>query len=267
MLAGRAGIEVVIIDQERPEDNPCQLVREIRGAHPQLPILVTMSGQPAEIGTELVRAGATDFISKPLERDRIVQSLRLATEREATPGDLRPLSEELRIPQRFEDMIGTDRDFRKALARAAKAARSQRHVIVQGEIGTGKDMLLRAMHSASPRAGSRLEILRVRSHSGAALDSELFGHAAGAFPGAFGHKVGAIERSDGVMSEQLGIECRSRMRADPKDFEARARTRRSGMHGPQEYVLARADFPMHDHVTLASRRLCGPGKRLAEIAV
>ena len=56
MLAGRAGIEVVIIDQERPEDNPCQLVREIRGAHPQLPILVTMSGQPAEIGTELVRA-------------------------------------------------------------------------------------------------------------------------------------------------------------------------------------------------------------------
>ena len=197
MLAGREGIEAVLIDQERPEDDPCQLVREIRIAHPQLPILVATSGQPPEIGTELVRAGATDFISKPLERDRIVQSLRLSTEREATPGDLRPLSEELRIPQRFEDMIGTDRDFRKALARAAKAARSQRHVIVQGEIGTGKDMLLRAMHSASPRAGSRLEILRVRSHPGAALDSELFGHAAGAFPGAFGHKVGAIERSDG----------------------------------------------------------------------
>jgi DNA-binding NtrC family response regulator len=196
-LVGRVGLEAVLIDQERPEDNPCELVRAIRAAHPQLAILVATSGQPAAIGTELVRAGATDFISKPLERDTIVKSLRLAMGREATPGELQPLSEELRIPQRFEDMIGTDRDFRKALARAAKSARSQRHVIVQGEIGTGKDMLLRAMHAASPRAGSRLEILRVRSHQGAALDSELFGHHPGAFPGAFGRKVGALEKSDG----------------------------------------------------------------------
>lgn len=94
-------------------------------------------------------------------------------------------------------MIGTDRDFRKALARAAKSARTQRHIIVQGEIGTGKDMLLRAMHAASPRAGSRLEVVRVRSHPGAALDSVLFGHHPGAFPGAFEHKVGALEKGDG----------------------------------------------------------------------
>lgn len=197
MLASRTRIEAVLIDQEQPEDNACQLVKEIRAAHPQLPILVATSSQPAAIGTELVRAGATDFLSKPLERDRIVQSLRLATGREATLGELQPLSEELQIPQRFEDMVGADRDFRKALARAAKSARSQRHVIVQGEIGTGKDMLLRAMHAASPRAGSRLEILRVRSHPGPALDSVLFGHHPGAFPGAFEHKVGVLEKSDG----------------------------------------------------------------------
>jgi DNA-binding NtrC family response regulator len=196
-LTNRAGVEAALIDHDQPEEDPCHLVREIRTARPDMPIIVVMTDQSAEIGAELMRAGATDFLTKPLERDRIVRSLRLATGREATPGELQPLSEELRIPQRFEDMIGTDPDFRKALARAAKAARSQRHIIVQGEIGTGKDMLLRAMHAASPRAGARLEALRVRSHAAAALDSALFGHHPGAFPGAFERNVGALEKGDG----------------------------------------------------------------------
>ena len=197
ILIDRTGVEAALIDYDQPEQDPCSLVREIRTARPEMPIIVVVTGQSAAIGAELMRAGATDFLTKPLERDRVVRSLRLAAGREATPGELQPLSEELRIPQRFEDMIGTERDFRKALARAAKAARSQRHVIVQGEIGTGKDMLLRAMHAASPRAGARLEVLRVRSHPVAALDSALFGHLPGAFPGAFEHKVGALEKSDG----------------------------------------------------------------------
>ena len=122
MLAGRTGIEAVLIDQEQPEDNACQLVREIRAAHPQLPLLVATRSRPAAIGTELVRAGATDFLSKPLERDRIVRSLRLATGREATPGELQPLSEELRIPQRFEDMIGTEEINRLPLANQERLA-------------------------------------------------------------------------------------------------------------------------------------------------
>ncbi len=98
----------------------------------------------------------------------------------------------------FESMIGAAPNFRKALAVAAKAARGHGPVLIEGETGSGKEMLIRAMHAASPRAKSPLRIVNVGGLPANSIESALFGHEKGAFPGAFDRQIGALQHCDGA---------------------------------------------------------------------
>jgi DNA-binding NtrC family response regulator len=97
----------------------------------------------------------------------------------------------------FDSMIGTAPPFRDALAKAAKAARGHGSVLIEGESGTGKEILIRAMVAASPRAKAPLRIVNVRSVPAHSIESVLFGHEKGAFPGAFDRQVGVLQHCDG----------------------------------------------------------------------
>lgn len=98
----------------------------------------------------------------------------------------------------FESMIGASPNFRKALAVAAKAARGHSPVLIEGESGSGKEMLIRAMHAASPRARMPLRIVNVGGMPANSIESVLFGHEKGAFPGAFDRQIGALQHCDGA---------------------------------------------------------------------
>jgi DNA-binding NtrC family response regulator len=98
----------------------------------------------------------------------------------------------------FESMIGAAPNFRKALAVAAKAARGHGHVLIEGESGTGKEILVRAMHAASPRAKLPLRIVNIGGMPANSIESVLFGHEKGAFPGAFDRQIGALQHCDGA---------------------------------------------------------------------
>jgi DNA-binding NtrC family response regulator len=98
----------------------------------------------------------------------------------------------------FESMIGAAPTFRKALAVAAKAARGHGPVLIEGETGSGKEMLIRAMHAASPRAKMPLRIVNIGGTPANSLESLLFGHEKGAFPGAFDRQIGALQHCDGA---------------------------------------------------------------------
>ncbi|KPQ23497.1 MAG: two component, sigma54 specific, transcriptional regulator, Fis family, partial [Porphyrobacter sp. HL-46] len=87
--------------------------------------------------------------------------------------------------------------FRAALAQAAKAARGHGHVLIEGESGTGKEMLMRAMHAASPRAKEPLRTITLASIPPGSIESVLFGHEPGSFPGAFDRQIGAFQHCDG----------------------------------------------------------------------
>src|SRR5690606_27849750 len=86
--------------------------------------------------------------------------------------------------------------FRAALAIAAKAARGHGPVLIEGESGTGKEMLVRAMHAASPRAKAPFRILNIGGTAANSIESALFGHEKGAFPGAFERQIGAIQHCE-----------------------------------------------------------------------
>ncbi|MGE3692155.1 MAG: sigma-54-dependent transcriptional regulator [Novosphingobium sp.] len=198
-LGTRQGMQLnaIILDQWVPGDDACALIAELKARRPALPILMLTTSASPLLAVEAMRAGATDYLIKPVAPDRLMQALRTATTRETPRDELAPLTEKMPSNPDFETMIGAAPTFRAALAVAAKAARGHGPVLIEGESGTGKEMLVRAIHAASPRARAPFRIVNAGSTPANSLESILFGHEKGAFPGAFDRQIGAIQHCDG----------------------------------------------------------------------
>jgi DNA-binding NtrC family response regulator len=217
-LGTREGMQLaaVILDQWVPGNDACTLIAELKARRPGLPILMLTTSASPLLAVEAMRAGATDYLVKPVPADRLMQALRNATTREAPKDELTHLSEKMGAALDFDSMIGTAPPFRAALAKAAKAARGHGPVLIEGETGTGKEMLIRAMVAASPRAKAPLRVINIRSVPVHSLESVLFGHEKGAFPGAFERQAGALQTCDGgtiVLDEinRLPLELQERL--------------------------------------------------------
>ena len=198
-LGTREGMQLcaIILDQWVPGDDACSLIAELKSRRPALPILMLTTSASPLLAVEAMRAGATDYLVKPVAPDRLMQALRSATTREAPKDELQPLTEKMPAALDFDSMVGASPTFRTALAKAAKAARGHGHVLIEGETGTGKEMLVRAMHAASPRSKSPLRIVNIAGIPSGSIESVLFGHEKGAFPGAFDRQIGALQHCDG----------------------------------------------------------------------
>ena len=199
MLGTRDGMQLsaIILDQWVPGDDACQLIEELKRRRPALPILMLTTSASPLLAVEAMRAGAADYLIKPVAPDRLLEALRAATERERAQDELQPLTEKMPGRLDFDAMVGTEPKFRTALAQAAKAARGHGHVLIEGESGTGKEMLMRAIHAASPRAKAPFRIINLAGVPANSVDSVLFGHEPGAFAGAFDRQIGALQQCDG----------------------------------------------------------------------
>ena len=198
-LGTRVGkqLSAIILDQHVLPDDPTNLIAQLHEARPALPILVLTTSTSPMSAVEAMRAGATDYLVKPVAPERLMQALRNTMRRESPRDELLPLTEKMQASLDFDAMVGTAPLFRDALAKAAKAARRHGHVLIEGETGTGKEMLIRAMHGASPRAKNILRFVHIGEIPASSLESTLFGHEKGAFPGAFESKLGALQNCDG----------------------------------------------------------------------
>ncbi len=199
MLGTRQGMQLnaIILDQWVPGDDASTLIAELKARRPALPILMLTTSASPLLAVEAMRAGATDYLVKPVAPDRLMQALRTATTRETPRDELAPLTEKMPSSPDFEAMIGAAPTFRNALAIAAKAARAHTPVLIEGESGSGKEMLMRAMHAASPRTRLMFRIVNAGSTPANSIESVLFGHEKGAFPGAFDRQIGAMQHCDG----------------------------------------------------------------------
>lgn len=199
MLGTREGMQLsaIILDQWVPGDDACALIEELKARRPALPILMLTTSASPLLAVEAMRAGATDYLIKPVAPDRLMEALRASTEREAPQDELQPLTEKMHAALDFDAMIGTAPKFRTALAQAAKAARNHGHVLIEGENGTGKEMLMRAMYAASPRAKAPFRIINIGGVPANSVESVLFGHEPNAFAGAFDRQIGAFQHCDG----------------------------------------------------------------------
>ncbi len=198
-LGSRQGMQLgaILLDQWVPGDDACALIAEMKARRPGIPILMLTTSANPLLAVEAMRAGASDYLVKPVSPDRVMLALRSATTPIAPREELQPLTEKIAATLDFDAMIGANPEFRAALAKAAKTARGHGSVLIEGESGTGKEMLVRAMHAASPRAKTQLRIVNIASIPVNSVESVLFGHEKGAFAGAFERQIGAMQHCDG----------------------------------------------------------------------
>ncbi|MDX3899562.1 MAG: sigma-54 dependent transcriptional regulator [Sphingobium sp.] len=188
-------LDAVLVDQWSPDYDPAPLIREIRARRPALPILILTAHDSVAVAVQAMRAGATDYLTKPIAPDRLLAALN-ATLSHGNSGELRPLTEKITAPLSFEDVVGSAPQFRAALAIAAKAARARVPVLVEGESGVGKDVIARAIHAASPRHKQPMVTVNCGAIPSNLVESELFGHERGAFTGAFDRHIGRFVSAD-----------------------------------------------------------------------
>ena len=189
-------LDAIILDQWSPDYQPSGLIREIRARRPALPILILTAHNNVAVAVEAMRAGATDYLSKPIAPDRLLAALNATLADGANAGELRPLTEKITAPLSFEDVVGSAPQFRAALAIAAKAARARVPVLIEGESGVGKDVIARAIHAASPRHKQAIVTVNCGAIPTNLVESELFGHERGAFTGAFDRHIGKFAAAD-----------------------------------------------------------------------
>lgn len=190
-------LDAILLDQWVPGSDSAALIAELKACRPALPILLMTSTGSNEAAIEAMRAGASDYIVKPVAAERLIAALSLSTDKSKEFGELQPLTEKISQTLEFEDIVGAAPAFRTALAIAAKAARSKAPIFIEGEPGVGKEVVADAVHAASPR--SKMPYLKVNCGAVAPnlLDSILFGHEKNAFTGAFDRRIGIFQQAEG----------------------------------------------------------------------
>ena len=191
-------ITAIIVDEVADEEDPCEAIADLKGRFPRVPILLITDDPAVEGPLHALRAGASDFLRRPIAHGPLLHALRAASNR-CLPHrhELESLAEKFPGQAEFSSLMGVDPVFRQALAQAAISARGQGHMLVEGESGTGKDSVARAIHAASPRAGASVKVFNTRAVSEGDLEAALFGHVRGAFVGAFEARQGLLQECDG----------------------------------------------------------------------
>ena len=190
-------LDAVLIDDYGPDDSTITLIEMLHARRPALPVLLLTANGSIELAVKAMRAGASDYLIKPIAPERLLGALDAAVSSRSNVGELRPLAEKIKAVLGFDEIVGAAPQFRSAMAIAAKAARARVPVLVEGEPGVGKELIAEAIHAASPRAKRHWSVINCGAIPENSVDSELFGHERGAFTGAFERKIGRLQQADG----------------------------------------------------------------------
>ncbi len=195
--------DALMVDVRLPDGSGIDLLRQLRERdHPAPAIMISGHATIAD-AVEATRAGAFDFLEKPLSRDKVLLSLKNALEQVS----LRRENERLReLVGSGTKMIGSSPAFLRVVEQASMAARSDARILIMGESGTGKELLAAHIHRESPFANGPFVKVNCAAIPSELLESELFGHEKGAFTGAISTRKGKFELADGgtIFLDEVG---------------------------------------------------------------
>lgn len=189
--------EMVITDMRMPGLSGLELLKKIRIDYTDTAVVVVTAFGTVETAVDAMKAGAYDYLTKPIDGDELLLVVDRALEHLHLKEEVRSLRVSLNKKYGFENIIGHSRSLLFALDVAARAAESDSTVLLRGETGTGKELLAKAIHFNSPRREKPFVAINCGAIPRELLESELFGHLKGAFTGAVGHKRGRIEMAEG----------------------------------------------------------------------
>jgi two-component system nitrogen regulation response regulator NtrX len=190
----RAGADAYLLDVRLPDANGIDLLTLVAEQRPHAPVIMISGHATIADAVAATRAGAFDFLEKPLGRDRLLLVLKNALEQAALAQENARLRELVGDAPR---MIGPSAAFQRVLEQATRVAHSDARVLLTGESGTGKELLAAHMHRNSPFAPGPFVKVNCAAIPVDLLESELFGHEKGAFTGATASRRGKFELADG----------------------------------------------------------------------
>ncbi|HUT65573.1 MAG TPA: sigma-54 dependent transcriptional regulator [Spirochaetota bacterium] len=186
-------IDLVITDLKMPRLSGEELMKDALSRYPYLPIIILTGHGTIENAVEAMRNGAYDFITKPLNIDKLSLIVKRALENSSLKRQNRELLDQLRKKYSFENIIGKSAPMKKVFETIELVAPSRANVLIFGDSGTGKEMIADAIHHNSPREDKPYIKVHCAALPETLLESELFGHEKGAFTGAIARKRGRFE--------------------------------------------------------------------------
>jgi len=188
--------DLVVSDIRMAEVDGLQVIDAYRERAPDTPVILVTAFGNIDGAVEAIRRGAADYLSKPYDVDAIQLVVARALRQRELAMENRALRRGLRDRYRLENVVGRSEAMLQVFKTAARVASTDATVLIQGESGTGKELVARAIHAASPRAAGPFVAVDCGAIAEGVLESELFGHARGAFTGAQASRRGLFEEAN-----------------------------------------------------------------------
>jgi DNA-binding NtrC family response regulator len=189
--------DLVLTDQRMPDLSGLDVLEAVRAASPETAVVIMTAYGTIETAVSAVKAGAADYLAKPLNLDELLHRIHQIQDRRRLLTENRELRAALAERHRVEGIIGESGAMQEMLSVVRRVAPSDATVLIRGESGTGKELIARALHYASPRAVRPLVKVNCAALAESLLEAELFGHEKGAFTGAVTARKGRFELADG----------------------------------------------------------------------
>ncbi|HNS99957.1 MAG TPA: sigma-54 dependent transcriptional regulator [Polyangiaceae bacterium] len=196
-LGATGAYDVVLTDLRMGAVGGIEVLRNIKQKMPMTEVVVMTAYGTIESAVEAMRLGAFDYIQKPFAEQELLMKVQRALDNRRLAGQVQLFANEFKERYHFENIIGRSQSIRDVLARIVKIAPSDATVLITGESGTGKELVAKAIHANSRRNTKPFVPVNCAAITETLLESELFGHARGAFTGAVGARKGLMEEADG----------------------------------------------------------------------
>jgi two-component system response regulator AtoC len=187
--------DVVITDLRLPGVDGAHVIEAAVGRYPEIIGIVITGYGTVRDAVDVIKRGAADFVTKPFQFDELKHALDGAIEQRRLKSENAWLREQLQQRYSFEGIIGRSQAMRDLFQTLETVARTASTILITGETGTGKEVVARAIHHASPRRTQRFVALNCSAIPENLLEAEIFGHVRGAFTGAIGSRQGRLEQA------------------------------------------------------------------------
>jgi DNA-binding NtrC family response regulator len=195
--------DLILLDYRMPGMNGMQVLHAVKRINPEIDIVIVTAEGTIDMAVDAMKAGALDYITKPVEFDELLLLVGRVSERRTLLKENEILRGVFRGEKFGEKGVTTDRIIYRSekmsalINMAGRVAASRATILLQGESGTGKELLARLIHHLSPRSPRRIIAVNCGALHENLLESELFGHEKGAFTGATARRIGRFEEADG----------------------------------------------------------------------
>jgi DNA-binding NtrC family response regulator len=193
---GDRPFDLVLLDLALPDRNGIDLLAELHVHDPELSVIMITAYGTVENAVKAMQAGATNFVQKPWDNEKLLADVRIAVARHRTEAENVQLKRALKQRYNFEHIVGKSEPMLKIFDLVAQVAPSRSTILLQGESGTGKELIAKAIHLNSPRRERAFVPVNTGSMPPDLLESTLFGHVKGAFTSAIASKKGLFEIAD-----------------------------------------------------------------------